>query len=73
MGHYDLYGNSYPTALEAMNAEMAQCAEIDSQIAYEKISKIQQSENYLYEAIRNLEHQIELLNERIVKLETKCK
>lgn len=41
MGNFDLYGNSYPTAREALNAEMAQCAEIDARIADERISKLE--------------------------------
>lgn len=42
MGHFDLYGNSYKTALEAENAEMAQCAEIDSRINNQRIAKLEQ-------------------------------
>lgn len=36
---YDLYGNSYPSEREAMNAEYAQMASIDAAIALRAISK----------------------------------
>ena len=29
MGGYDLYGNYYPREIDAINAEMAQCSDID--------------------------------------------
>ena len=31
-GGYDLYGNYYPNLNDAINAEMAQCNEIDNRI-----------------------------------------
>jgi len=39
--HYDLYGNSYKTRIEAENAEMAQCAAIDADLAYRKVQELE--------------------------------
>ncbi len=72
MGHYDLYGNSYRTAREAANAESAQCAEIDADIANQKavesMNRQQQSEYYLYEKISELESRIAHLEKITNKL-----
>ena len=35
-GGYDLYGNYYPNLNDAMNAEMAQCNEIDNRYNQKK-------------------------------------
>lgn len=75
---YDLYGNYYASDRDAMNAEMAQCAEIDNRIMSQKISEmerflqIQQQPSdpdeqihYLWETIKNLEARIIELEARI--------
>ena len=49
MGYYDLYGNSYKTSQEALNAEMTQCAEIDARAADERISKLEEQQENKYE------------------------
>jgi len=41
MGGYDLYGRYYPNINDAYNAEMAQCAEIDARLAYEKSEQLE--------------------------------
>lgn len=70
---YDLYGNYYASDRDAMNAEMAQCAEIDNRIMSQKISEmerflqIQQPRDpdeqihHLWETIKNLEKRIDAL------------
>jgi hypothetical protein len=47
MGHYDLYGNSYPTRREALNAETAQCAAIDADIAYREIEQLRKQNPWI--------------------------
>ncbi len=70
MGNYDLYGNSYATRQEALNAEMAQCAEIDSRHTQREMRDMEQSsqrrEYELHQHISMLEQRIELL-EKITK------
>lgn len=76
MGHYDLYGNSYRTRLEAENAETAQCAAIDANIAYREMEEMRQQIEYMQqptqqdEEINHLKNQILLLETRIAKLES---
>lgn len=42
MGAYDLYGQYYPSRRDAENAEMAQCAAIDANLAYQQQQKLEQ-------------------------------
>ena len=49
MGNYDLYGNHYKTAQEALNAEMAQCAEIDNRLLREEMKRLQNRINAIEE------------------------
>lgn len=66
MGHYDLYGNSYSTAREALNAETAQCNEIDNYILRQQMEASQdnrQRENH------ELWQRISMLEDRITSLE----
>jgi len=77
MGHYDLYGNSYRTALEAMNAEMAQCAAIDAGITEREMERQQtelnvlRSDNYyLGQKVAELEETIKMLEEKLNALST---
>lgn len=67
MGHFDLYGNSYKTEIEATNAEMAQCAEIESRLAFQKAQNLannqQRSEHFIYERMNYLEERIKKLEE----------
>ena len=69
MGHFDLYGNSYRTQQEALNAEAAQCAEIDAGIAAKTAEEAyhnqQQSEYWLNQRISYLEERIKLIEEII--------
>ena len=59
-GGYDLYGNYYPNLNDAMNAEMAQCNEIDNRINQRKIKELEsiiQQPNYeewvLWQKLKN--------------------
>lgn len=76
MGYYDLYGNSYRTRLEAENAEMAQCAAIDADIAYREMEQMKQQMYAMQqptpqeEEINHLKGQILLLEARLSKLES---
>ena len=75
-GGYDLYGNYYPNANDALNAEMAQCNEIDNRLNREKIDELgrklheqQRPSNdeeihYLWQKIQELEERIAILEER---------
>jgi hypothetical protein len=73
-GGYDLYGNYYPNINDALNAEMAQCNEIDNRINSQKIDKIlnqlqEQQRPSNEEEIHYLWEKIQLLEERIAILE----
>lgn len=76
MGGYDLYGRYYPNANDAINAEMAQCAAIDADIAYREVQNMkrqmlyeQQPSNtdeeihHLWQYIKELEVKIDKLQE----------
>lgn len=69
-GGYDLYGNYYPNLNDAMNAEMAQCNEIDNRINQRKIKELEsklQQPNYeewvLWQKIEELELRIKQLED----------
>jgi hypothetical protein len=76
---YDLYGTYYASARDAENAEMAQCAAIDANIAYREVEKLknrmQQPSNYdeqihyMQQHIQSLESRIEMLEEKFSKLQ----
>lgn len=66
MGNYDLYGNSYRTPLEAMNAEMAQCAEID---VMHTRREMEEAENNRQRSEYELCQHIDYLEQRIALLE----
>jgi hypothetical protein len=72
MGNFDLYGNSYRTRLEAENAEMAQCAEIDARLAQQEVAQLHQeqrrSEYFLYERINSLEQRLATI-EKLLNIE----
>ena len=75
-GGYDLYGNYYPDVNDALNAEMAQCNEIDNRLNRKKMDDLerklhkqqQQSNNeeihYLWQKIQQLEERIAILEGR---------
>jgi hypothetical protein len=75
-GGYDLYGKYYANVNDALNAELAQCNEIDNRINAKKMASI---ERQLYEQqrpsnneeIQYLWEKIKDLEDRINKLETK--
>ncbi len=54
MGGFDLYGNYYQRSIDAENAEMAQCAAIDADIA-------RRHQRELEDRISDLEREIEQL------------
>lgn len=76
---YDLYGNYYASERDAYNAEMAQCAEIDARLAYEKVEQLEreihnreqyqeyelhQKVDYLMDKVESLEKEITMLKLR---------
>ena len=63
MGGYDLYGNWYPREIDAMNAEMAQCADIDR-----RHREREPDPNDLYVAVHELECRIRHLEDELDKL-----
>lgn len=66
MGGYDLYGNFYPREIDAINAEMAQCASIDAGIAERnRISDFERQQQHEYELMQR----IECLENRIERIE----
>ena len=67
MRHYDLYGNSYKSSQEALNAEMAQCNEIDNRINDEYRQKMNRQQGYMKQHIKTLEKKIIDLEKLIIK------
>jgi polyhydroxyalkanoate synthesis regulator phasin len=75
---YDLYGQYYASERDAINAEMAQCAEIDARLSYEKAQKLERElhERQMYadyessQKIDYLMSKIEELEKRIAELES---
>lgn len=75
---YDLYGQYYASERDAINAEMAQCAEIDARLAYEKAQKLERNlyERQMmsdYETSQKVDYlmsKIEELEKRVVELES---
>lgn len=72
MGGYDLYGNYYPKALDALNAEMAQCAEIDARIASQKVHQLERQMQQRSEP-SDTDYQLHHLWTKIQELETRLK
>ena len=73
---FDLYGNSYATRQEALNAETAQMAAIDADIAYREVQNMKrqmqqqtQHPNPFEDYLSQLETRIQSLEERLAKLE----
>ena len=72
---YDLYGTYYSSARDAENAEMAQCAAIDADIAMREVDKIKAKMQYpdplddefnrIWEYIKRLEEKIDKLQQPI--------
>jgi len=63
MGGYDLYGNYYPREIDALNAEMAQCAQIDSQCMSREAERQRDHEYDLMCRIHWLEERVERLEQ----------
>ena len=73
---YDLYGKYYASSRDAENAEMAQCAEIDARLAYEKVTQLEeqigsqpdyemwQKVDYLMSKIEEFENKIKILENK---------
>lgn len=66
---YDLYGTYYESARDAENAEMAQCAEIDTRHLRKEISQLQEQVNYETQQDQSVWLYIEMLEQRIKALE----
>jgi hypothetical protein len=72
-GGYDLYGNYYHDANDALNAEMIQCNEIDNRLNRKKIDELErklheqqrpsneEEIHYLWQKIQQLEERIAIL------------
>ena len=56
MGGYDLYGRYYSNQADAENAEMAQCAQIDSGLNAQEFQKLWYEIQRLNSRIESLEH-----------------
>jgi len=56
MGGYDLYGNYYYKTQDALNAELAQMCEIDSNITKRKLKQQQSEIRHLHQKIMELEN-----------------
>lgn len=75
-GGYDLYGNYYPDVNDALNAEMAQCNEINNRLNRKKIDELErklheqqrpsneEEIHYLWQKIQQLEERIAILEGR---------
>ena len=76
MGGYDLHGRYYPNVNDAINAEMAQCAAIDADIAMREVNKMKrrltdqsQHPDPLSDEFQNIWQHIKSIEERLGKLE----
>jgi len=72
MGGYDLYGRYYPNINDAINAETAQCAAIDADIAMREVEKMKKGlehPNRLDDSFRELWEYVNMLQDRIISLE----
>ena len=78
-GGYDLYGTYYPNANDAMNAEIAQCNEIDMRYVKRDIRDLQRMPPQSNEPVphKDLIHylceKIEELEKRILLIENNSK
>ena len=75
-GGYYLYGNYYPDVNDALNAEMAQCNEIDNRLNRKKMDDLErklheqqrpsneEEIHYLWQKIQQLEERIAILEGR---------
>jgi hypothetical protein len=65
---YDLYGTYYARRIDAENAEMAQCAAIDADLARQRMDEItekqQREEHNIWQYIHMLEERITILEEK---------
>ena len=68
---YDLYGNYYASDRDAMNAEMAQCAEIDNRIMSKKLKDLERQMLYQHPEPRDTDEQLYYLWETIKNLEAR--
>ena len=66
---YDLYGQYYASARDAENAEMAQCAAIDANLAYREMDKMRQQMQQPNDEIGHIWQYIQNLEERLAELE----
>ena len=55
MGRYDLYGNYYSSSLDAENAEMAQCSQIDSDLNQRYFQELREEITKLQQRVAELE------------------
>jgi polyhydroxyalkanoate synthesis regulator phasin len=78
-GGFDLYGNYYPNANDALNAELSQCNEIDNRLNQKKLNDLERKLHEMHERqpypsneeeIHNLWEKIKQLEERIKLLES---
>ena len=67
MGGYDLYGNYYKNEIDAINAEIAQCNEIDNRIIKNKNEELEYRISELETYVSYLENRISEL-EKLLKL-----
>ena len=65
---YDLYGNFYKSERDALNAELAQMAEIDAARAREENLNIRESMNEQDMYIRHLETRVKELEDKVNNL-----
>jgi len=77
-GGYDLHGRYYPNVDDAINAEMAQCAAIDADIAMREVNKMKrrfeehsQHPDPLSDEFQNIWQHIKSIEERLSKLESR--
>lgn len=73
-GGFDLYGNYYPNANDALNAEMAQRNEIDNSINQIKLREIEQKIQEppdLYFQIQELFARVKALEKEVNELKRK--
>lgn len=74
MGGFDLYGRYYPNVEDAINAETAQCNEIDNENNRREIKRLKEQvkpQTQYWNELMELRQYVQSLEDRISKLESK--
>lgn len=72
-GGYDLHGNYYPNKEDAINAEMAQCAEIGARHDRQEVRQVQDNMQTISQYLADYDRRIKELELKVSILEAQNK